>query len=32
MNGNVTPEYKQEIEMLAHKVRTTKKERQNNGK
>ena len=32
MNGNVTPEYKQEVEMLAHKVRTTKKERQNNGK
>jgi len=31
-DGNVTPEYKEEIELLAHRVRTNKKERQNNGK
>lgn len=31
INGNVTPEFKDEIEMLAHTVRANKKERQSNG-
>ena len=31
-DGNVTPDYEEEIKMLAHEVRTNKKERQNNGR